>query len=143
MNISTIILNNTSWGCNKTEKEIPVVGATIKIYMKGKGMTNANSDVVLDIAYKAVCSKLNFTYSNEFEELMKYQTTMIGKETAQGILRQYWDAVKDELKSTPQVFNLVKETVIHINSTLVDSNSRPKMIKSFKSYIIDNGAELI
>ena len=73
---------------------------------------------------------------------MKYQTTMINKSTAQSILRQYWEAVNQELRSNPDVFNLVKDAVIYVNSTLIQSNSRPKMIRSFKAYIIDNGYSL-
>lgn len=142
MNISEIILSQPAWTTKKAA-ELPVVGNNIVIYMKGQGKTSLGSKDVLDVAYRVICSVLNFTFYNEFEELMKLQTSMISRSTVQDLLKQYWLAVKDELRTTPLVFELVKNAITHINSSLVDSNSRPKTITQFKSYIIDNGSDLI
>lgn len=139
--ISNQILQATSWGRNQA-LSLPVVGTYIRNQMVSLDKTSMKSEDVLDFAYDCVCLNLGFEFNKEFDDLMKFQTTMINKATAQSILRQYWEAVNQELRSNPEVFNLVKDAVIYVNSTLIASNSRPKMIRSFKAYIIDNGYSL-
>lgn len=139
--ISNQILQATSWGRNQA-LSLPVVGMYIRNQMVALDKTSMKAEDILDFAYDCVCLNLGFEFNKEFDNLMKYQTTMINKSTAQSILRQYWEAVNQELRSNPDVFNLVKDAVIYVNSTLIQSNSRPKMIRSFKAYIIDNGYSL-
>ena len=62
---------------------------------------------------------------------------MISKKTAQELLRNFWENTKDDYKSNPLLFNIIKSVIISLNNQLKDSNSTQQLrLRFMEEFII-------
>ena len=130
MNLVKELQTKNAWG-RKEILSFPVYGNRLKEEMIKLNKTSLGTKELIYLLFGLRSQDLGFTYYGEFVELMKTQKTMVNKAVARGLLRQYWDAVNVELKSNPELFIIVKNSIIAVNNTLVDSNSTQRMRVTF------------
>lgn len=137
MDVSVLeqIKDKSAWG----RKEILSLnyGNELSKEMIRMNKTNLSSKEIVNILFSIKAKECGFIYYNEFVELMKLQKTMINKETAQGLLRMFWENTKDEYKSNPNLFNIIKSIIIGINNSLTNNNSTLQMRTKFMELFLE------
>ena len=68
---------------------------------------------------------------------MKEQKTMVSRKTAQDLLKLFWENTKDDYKTNPNLFNIIKSIIINLNSELKDSNSTQQLRLRFMEQFIN------
>lgn len=129
------IRSKTAWG----RKEIQTLpyGSFISEEMKKNNKTNVNSNFIIHFLFKAKAQETGFLYYNEFKEMMDGQKTMISKQTAQDLLKEFWNNTKEDYKHNPTLFNNIKEVIIELNESLISSNSSSALSFRFMEYYIN------
>lgn len=144
MNIIDIINSQDSWGRNQV-KELPVYGERIYNIMIRLNKTNQSRSEVFYILFDIVSIDIGYVGHNEFIDYMKIQKTMVNKEKAQELLREFWNNTSEYLKIDPKLHNIVKQTIISLNNILTSNNStrqlRVQFIEFFLTYAIASEIE--
>ena len=135
MSVMDQIKNKSAWG----RKEILSLeyGNELSKEMIRMNKTNLSSREIINILFSIKAKECGFMYYNEFVELMKLQKTMINKETAQGLLRMFWENTKDEYKHDTKLFNTIKSIIIGINNSLTNNNSTLQMRTKFIELFVE------
>lgn len=120
-----LINTKPAWG-RKEVQSLPH-GVELNKEMLALNKTNLGTKDIIYLLFGIKSRVIGFTYYNEFVDMLKLQKTMISKKTAQELLRNFWENTKDDYKSNPLLFNIIKSVIISLNSQLKDSNSTQQL----------------
>lgn len=130
-----IIYKQSAWG-SKQVLSLPYGDVLASEMVKIKKSSLGTKDIIY-LLFGIKAKELGFTYYDEFVNLMKEQKTMVSRKTAQDLLKLFWENTKDDYKTNPNLFNIIKSIIINLNSELKDSNSTQQLRLRFMEQFIN------
>lgn len=135
VSIVDIINSQPAWG-RKQITSLPY-GTELAQEMVNINKTNLGTKEIIHLIFGIKAKEIGFTYYNEFVEMMKQQKTMINKKTAQELLRTFWENTKDDYKTNPLLFTIIKTVIINLNNSLIANNSTQQLrIRFMEEFLI-------
>lgn len=134
MNILDQIKLKSAWG-SKEILSLPY-GDYLAAEMKKANKTNLGTKDIIYLVFGMKAKEVGFIYYSEFVDMLKLEKTMVGKKKAQELLRTFWENTKDDYKHNPRLFNIIKTTIINLNSGLKDNNSTQQMRLQFMEQFV-------
>lgn len=130
MDIIKIIKSKTSWGRKQVVEIHPIYGVLLADHMKSIDKTNISTDVVIDSLFILVANRCNYTYYNEFIDIVLSQNkTMMGKDKVNELITKFIYASEDDHESLTTV-------MAEVSNSLLSNNSYKVIIMSFKEQFI-------
>lgn len=135
INIIDVINSQSAWG-RKQIVSLPY-GPDLAKEMAKINKTSLGTKEIIYLLFGIKAKVIGFTYYNEFVEMMKQQKTMINKKTAQELLRTFWENTKDDYKTNPLLFTIIKTVIINLNNSLINNNSTQQLrIRFMEEFLI-------
>lgn len=135
INIVDVINSQPAWG-RKQILTLPY-GPDLAKEMAKINKTSLGTKEIIYLLFGIKAKVIGFTYYNEFVEMMKQQKTMINKKTAQELLRTFWENTKDDYKTNPLLFNIIKTVIINLNNSLINNNSTQQLrIRFMEEFLV-------
>ncbi len=133
--IVDIINKQPAWG-SKQILTLPY-GEMLSTEMKKMSKSSLGTKDIIYLLFGIKAKEVGFIYYDEFVNMMKQQKTMVSKKTAQTLLKTFWENTRDDYKSNPDLFNLIKSIIINLNSNLKESNSTQQLRIQFMEQFIN------
>lgn len=120
------INSKPAWG-RKEIQSFPLYALDLYKEMLKMDKTNLGTKDIIHLVFGFKSKEIGFIYYDEFVNMMKEQKTMISKKTAQTLLKTFWENTRDDYKSNPYLFNIIKSVIININNNLKNNNSTQQL----------------